>query len=152
MKMKTKEIIMLGMVIGIGIFFIGSMIGHSFPSDSENLLSYKISAFLKLFGIGILTASMVVGGIIIEKIDRNLKMLLFIFGLILLIIYTIGSIELTWHVDSPVSGSLSESTKEEIDESKPDSYGADEAPGFEALGLIIALCSTLFIYKKRHKR
>jgi hypothetical protein len=150
MKMKTKDIVMLGMVIGIGLFFIGAMISNSFPSDSENLTSYKVSAFIKMLGIGVLTASMVIGGIIIEKIDKNLKMLLFIFGLILLIIYTIGSIDLTWHVESPVSGSLGEDTKEDIDESKPEGYGA--APGFEVIGVLTALSAILFFYKKRYKR
>lgn len=150
MKMKQKDLIMLGMLIGIGLFFIGAMISNSFPSDSENLTSYKVSAFIKMIGIGVLTASMIVGGIIIEKIDKNLKMLLFIFGLILLIIYTIGSIDLEWHVDSPVSGSVDAETQEDIDESKPEGYGA--APGFEAIGLLAALSVILLYYKNKYKR
>lgn len=150
MKYKPKEMIMIGMIIGIGLFFIGAMISNSFPSDSENLTPYKLSAFLKMLGIGALTTSMIIGGIIIDKIDKNLKMLLFIFGLILLIIYTVGSIDLAWHVDSPISGMQSSETKEQIDESKPEGYGA--SPGFEVIGLLIALSMILLFYKRRYKR
>jgi len=150
MKYEPKQLIMIGMVVGIGLFFIGAMISNSFPSDSENLTPYKVSAFVKMLGIGALTSTMIVGGIIIEKIDKNLKMLLFIFGLILLIIYTIASIDLAWHVDAPISGMQGPATKEEIDESKPEGYGA--SPGFEIIGLLIALGAILFFYKKRYKR
>lgn len=150
MKYKSKDLIMIGMIVGIGLFFIGAMINNSFPSDSENLTPYKISAFIKMLGIGALTTSMIIGGIIIEKIDKNLKMLLFIFGLVLLIIYTIGSIDLAWHVDSPVSGSLNEETKEEIEDSAPEGYGA--SPGFEIIGILLSLGLISFLYKKRYKR
>jgi len=143
---------MFGMIIGIGLFFLGAMIGNSFPSEGEDQISYKISSFIKMMGIGILTSSMIIGGIIIEKIDKNLKMLLFIFGLILLIIYTVASIDLTWHVDAPISGQVSEETQVEIEESKPDSYGASESPGFEALGVLIALSSIILLYKRKNKR
>ena len=135
LKMKNKDLIMFGMIIGIGFFFIGAMISNIFPSNEESLASYKVAAFLKLFGIGILTACMVVGGIIITKIDRNLRMLLLLMGLILLIIYTVGSPTLNWEVTSMASPG-SDSDYDEAYNERPTSLGT---PGFEFLYAIIAL-------------
>jgi hypothetical protein len=35
------------------------MISNVFPSSEESLISYKVQGFIKLFGLGVLTASMV---------------------------------------------------------------------------------------------
>jgi len=144
MNMKNKDLIMLGMIIGIAFFFIGAMINNVFPSGETDLLSYKVSASIKLIGMGVLISSMVVGGIIIEDIDKNLKLLLLLLGLILLIIYTVGSQSLQWSV--PVSGMVS---GEEAYESRPTGYGI---PGFEAIYAFFALIAVILIAKiKRHR-
>ena len=54
LNMKNKDLIMLGIIIGITFFFVGAIISNVFPSSSENLLSYKVSASIKLIGIGFL--------------------------------------------------------------------------------------------------
>ena len=149
--MKNKDLIMIGIIIGIIFFFIGLMISNVFPSDSENLVSYKVAAFMKLIGIGILVTSMVIGGLIINSIDKNLRMLLFLFGLILLIIYTVGSPLLNWSIDEDFSGipggSDSEEAKEEAYDNRPTSLGT---PGFEIISIFVAI-GLLFTLKKIKK-
>ncbi|MCX6672150.1 MAG: hypothetical protein NTX92_09550 [Euryarchaeota archaeon] len=98
MKMTIKSVIMLGLIVGIAFFFIGAIISNIFPSSSTDFLSYKISSSIKLLGIGVVIGSMVVGGIYIEDIDKNLKLLLLLLGLVLLVIYTIGSQSLEWYI------------------------------------------------------
>jgi hypothetical protein len=144
MKMIMKKIIMLGLIIGIAFFFIGAIVSNVFPSSSTNLLSYKISSSIKLFGIGTVICSMVVGGIYIEDIDKNLKLLLLLLGLVLLVIYTIGSQSLEWYI--PTSQTP---TGDESYEQRPTGYGI---PGFELILGFGALVITLLILKKRHDR
>jgi len=147
--MKNKDLIMLGIIFGIALYFFGAMISNVFDSSASDLLPYKVSGFLKLLGIGILTASMVVGGIIVEKIDKNLKMLLLILGLVLLIIYTIGSPLLSWDI-SGVSGMMgSGSESEAAFEERPTALGT---PGFELLYAILAISFVIAIGKFKKKR
>jgi hypothetical protein len=144
MKMKIKDVVMLGIIGGIAFFFIGAMISNVFPSSATDLISYKISGSIKLIGIGALVTSMIVGGIIIEDIDKNLRLLLLLLGLILLIIYTIGSQNLQWYL--PISGMPSAS---ESYESRPTGYGV---PGFEMTFVLGALLITLLLLmRKRHR-
>ena len=145
--MNNKDLIMVGMIIGIMFFFFGAMISNVFPSDAENLTSYKVAAFMKLFGIGILTACMVVGGIVIESIDKNFRMLLFILGLILLIIYTVGSPILNWDV-SGIESESDDGYSDDIYEDRPTSLGT---PGFEVIYVLIAIGILLLIGKRKQK-
>jgi len=144
MKMTIKSLIMLGLIVGIAFFFIGAIISNVFPSSSTDLLSYKISSSIKLLGIGVLIGSMVVGGIYIEDIDKNLKLLLLLLGLVLLVIYTIGSQSLEWYI--PISQTP---TGDESYEHRPTGYGV---PGFDLMLGLGALVITLVILKKRHDR
>ena len=144
MNIKNKDLIMLGIIVGIGFFFVGAIISNVFPSSQADLLSYKVSAFIKLIGIGFLTSSMVVGGIIVEEIDKNLKMLLLLLGLILLIVYTIGAQSLTWSL--PTSGI---GTSSDAFESRPTSYGI---PGFEAVYAVIATALVMLLFKMKRRR
>lgn len=137
--MKNKDLIMFGLIIGIALFFVGMMIHNVFPSTEENLLSYKVSAFMKLVGLGVLTSSMVIGGVLIEDIDRNLKMLLLIFGLLLLLIYSIGSTTLEWSIPE---ASGSESGFEE----RPTGYGI---PGFEGIFFVLSIVICLLVLKRK---
>jgi len=144
MGMKNKDLIMMGIIVGITLFFVGAIISNVFPSSETDLLSYKVSASIKLIGMGILTSSMIVGGIIVEDIDKNLKTLLLLLGLILLIIYTVGSQSLQWNVDS--SGMMA--SDNESFESRPTGYGV---PGFEFVPAIVAIALILFWKRKKHK-
>lgn len=139
-----KNIIMLGVIGGIAFFFIGAIISNVFPSSQTDLLSYKISGSIKLIGIGALVSSMIVGGIIIEDIDKNLKLLLLLLGLVLLIIYTIGSQSLQWYVPTSQTPTGNESY-----ENRPTGYGV---PGFELILGLGALVITLLILKKKQYR
>ena len=144
MKIKIKDLVMLGMISGIAFFFIGAIISDVFPSSQTDLLSYKFSGSIKLIGIGALTSSMIVGGIIIEDIDKNLKLLLLLLGLVLLIIYTMGSQSLQWYVPTSQTPSGNESY-----EHRPTGYGI---PGFEMICALGALTIVLFILKKKRYR
>jgi len=149
--MKNKDRVMLGLIMGIALYFIGAMVSGVFEPSETNLLPYKVSGFLRLLGIGILTSSMVVGGIILEKIDRNLKMLLLILGLVLLIIYTLGSSWLTWDISSfDFSNTVGSPSQTEFAyEKRPTALGT---PGFEILYALIALSFVVFIRKIKKKR
>jgi hypothetical protein len=144
MKMKIKDLVMLGIIGGIAFFFIGAIISNVFPSSATDLISYKISGSIKLIGIGALVTSMIVGGIIVEDIDKNLRLLLLLLGLILLIIYTFGSQSLQWNV--PISGMSSGSDSYQY---RPTGYGV---PGFETISVLGALLITLLLLmRKRHR-
>lgn len=148
LNLKNKDLVMFGLVIGIALFFIGAMISNVFPSSESNLIGYKLSSFIKMLGLGFVVSSMVVGGIIVKKIDKNLKILLLLLGLILLIVYTVGAQQLHWDVAS--SPESSDSFEEEAYEDRPTGYGV---PGFEIISTIIAIAALLLIAKiKRIRR
>lgn len=144
MKMTIKNFVMLGLIIGIGFFFIGAIISNVFPSDSANLLSYKVSSSIKLIGIGAVVSSMVVGGIYSEDIDKTYRLLLLLLGLALLVIYTIGSQSLEWYIST--SGTP---TGSEPYDQRPTGYGL---PGFELIPFVCAFVITFIILKKRRHR
>ena len=77
----------LGLAGGIMLFFLGLatyiVLG---PSTDDYILPRQISAVIKLTGMGIICISMVVGGFFVEKLDKDTKSLLLIFGLILLLL------------------------------------------------------------------
>ena len=147
MNIKYKDLIILGIIIGIAFFFIGAIISNVFPSSESNLLAYKASACIKLVGIGALTTSMIIGGIILEQgMDKNLKMLLLILGLILLIIYTVGAQSLQWSI--PTTGMMGSSQTTAYD-SRPTGYGV---PGFEIISMLGAIVGILLIIKVKHRR
>lgn len=138
--MKKRDLIMLGIIIGIAFFFIGAIISNVFPSSDEELLPYKMAAVNKLLGLGFLTTSMVIGGLIIDDIDKNQRTLLLLLGLILLIIYSIGSPALEWEIGSYDSSGY---------DSRPTGYGI---PGFEIIFVIISIISFIILHKIKTKR
>ena len=128
--MRKISWVMLGVCIGIVLFFVGALIYTIFgPGGEENQLPYKISAMIKLLGIGILCSSMVCGGIILD--DKTTRFYLFILGSILLIIYLSASPLLEWR------GSYT---------ARPTALGI---PGFEAILTIIGILLVLLINKRR---
>jgi MFS family permease len=144
MKMTMKNLVMLGLIVGISLFFIGAMISNVFPSSTTDLLSYKISGSIKLLGIGAVVSSMVVGGVYVEDLDKNYRLILLLFGLVLLVIYTLGSQSLEWYIPTSETPSGTESY-----ENRPTGYGV---PGFELIAGIGALIITLLILKKKQYR
>ena len=146
--MKNKDIIMLGIIIGIAFIFIGAIISNVFPSTESDMIGYQVSAFIKMLGIGFLVCSMVVGGIIVEDVDKNIRMLLLLLGLILLIVYTIGAQQLQWDVSYGSFAPGSESAEEIAYDERPTGYGV---PGFEILSVFVAMLVTFIVikFKKR---
>ncbi len=78
------------MIIGLGggsmLFFIGIatyiILG---PSTDIYLLPKQLSSVIKLTGMMIVCLSMIVGGFFVEKLERDTKVLLLLFGVILLL-------------------------------------------------------------------
>ena len=87
MEFNKKNIMILGLAGGIMLFFIGMAINIAMgPSTDDYQLPSQISAVVKLTGMGIVCISMIIGGFFIENIDKDIKSLLLIFGLILLLL------------------------------------------------------------------
>jgi len=143
MKTKVKTLVMLGIILGIAALFIGAMINTIFPSSEANLVPYRVSASIKLIGIGLFTSSLMVGGIAMEDIDKNVKLLLLLLGLVLLIVYTIGSQALQWNV--PTSSQTP--SENQTYNNRPTGYGI---PGFETYTLLAAFIIALGILKRKH--
>jgi hypothetical protein len=144
MKIKIKDLVMLGFVFGIAFFLIGAMISRVFPSNEAGLVSYKVASCIKLIGIGGLVTSMIMGGILLEDIDKNLRLLLLILGLVLLLIYTAGSQSLEWNLNMAGAPSDSQSYQD-----RPTGYGI---PGFEVIVGLGAVIITMVLLKKKKNR
>jgi hypothetical protein len=87
MQWNKKNLMIMGLAGGIMLFFIG-MAAYIFlgPSTDTYLLPRQISSVLKLTGMGIVCISMIVGGFFVEKIEKDTKVLLLLFGVILLLL------------------------------------------------------------------
>ena len=86
-KMDRGKLSILCLGLGILIFFFG--IGIYFllgPSTEEYRLPQQISSLIKLTGMGLTVISLIVAGFFVEKIEKDTKSLLLIFGIILLLI------------------------------------------------------------------
>jgi hypothetical protein len=82
-----KFFMILGLGGGIMLFYIGMAAYIIFgPSTDTYLLPKQISSLLKLSGMGIVCISMIVGGFFIEKIEKDTKLLLLLFGVFILIL------------------------------------------------------------------
>ena len=68
------------------LFFLG-MVAYLVlgPSTTTYILPQQISSVIKLSGMGIVCISLIVGGVLAEKIERDTKILLLLFGVILLL-------------------------------------------------------------------
>ena len=87
MELNKKNLMILGLAGGIMLFFIGLAIYFAMgPSTDDYLLPRQVSAVIKLTGMGIVCISMIVGGFFVEKLEKDTKSLLLIFGLILLLL------------------------------------------------------------------
>lgn len=146
MKLGMKHLVMLGFSVGIAMLFFGAIVSNVFPSSETDLTSYKASASIKLLGIGILICTMIVAGIRLGDVDKNLKFLLLILGLVLLIVYTVGSTSLEWNLPSSQYGGNQNTSGYAT---RPTGYGV---PGFEAwmtLGALAVVCVALAYRRRR---
>jgi uncharacterized membrane protein AbrB (regulator of aidB expression) len=87
MKLNKKNLVIIGIAGGILLFFLG--LGLNFllgPTTNTYQLPRQISTMVRLSGMGIICISMIIGGFFIEKIEKDTKSLILIFGLILLLI------------------------------------------------------------------
>ena len=87
MKMGKKKLMILGLAGGILLFFIGLATYIALgPSTTDYQLPQQISAVIKYTGMGIICISMIVGGFFVEKLEKDTKSLLLIFGIVLLLL------------------------------------------------------------------
>jgi len=87
MELNKKNLMLLGLAGGIFLFFVGMATYMALgPSTADYRLPQQISSMIKLIGMGIVCISMIVGGFFVEKLDKDTKSLLLIFGLILLLL------------------------------------------------------------------
>jgi len=87
MEINKKNLMLLGLASGVIIFFFG--IGVYFllgPSGEDYLLPMQVSTFFKFGGMGLICMSMILGGFFVEKIEKDIKILLLIFGVVLLLL------------------------------------------------------------------
>jgi len=87
MDINKKNLMLLGLAGGIIIFFFGVgvyiLLG---PSGEDYLLPKQVSSFFKFGGMGLICISMILGGFFVEKIEKDIKILLLIFGIVLLLL------------------------------------------------------------------
>ncbi len=87
MVWNKKILIMLGLGGGIMLFFMGIaayiILG---PSTDNYLFPKQVSSMIKLSGMGIVCITMIVGGFFAERIEKDTKLLLLVFGVILLLL------------------------------------------------------------------
>jgi hypothetical protein len=87
MQLDKMKLMVLGLGLGILLFFLGLASYFALgPSTTDYLLPRQISSLIKLTGMGILCISMIVGGFFIDKIDKDTKSLLVVFGFLLLLL------------------------------------------------------------------
>ena len=85
--MNKKTLMLLGLVVGVMLFFIGlaSYIALG-PSDATYQLPRQISSVFKLTGMGCICIAMIIGGFFVSDIEKDSKILLLVFGLIFLLL------------------------------------------------------------------
>lgn len=87
MELNKKNLMIIGIGLGVMLFFIGIALNIALgPTTSTDKLPAQVSSIVKLTGIGIATLSIFIGGIFIEKIQMVTRILLAVFGLVLLIL------------------------------------------------------------------
>ena len=79
------------MILGIGggilLFFLGLATAIALgPATPDYQLPRQIGSMIRYSGMGIVCISMIVGGFFIEKIDKDVKHLLLIFGIVILLL------------------------------------------------------------------
>ena len=87
MEWSKKNLMILGLAGGIMLFFFGLAIAIVLgPTTDENQLPRQVGSFIRLSGMGLICISMIVGGFFVEDLEKDIKHLLLIFGLVLLLL------------------------------------------------------------------
>jgi len=85
--LTKKKLMIYGIIIGVMLFFLGVALNIALgPTTNDHKAPQQISSFIKLGGMGIATLSILIGGIFIERMELVTRILLAIFGLVLLTI------------------------------------------------------------------
>ena len=94
MKLNKKYLMILGIEIGVMLFFIGIALNIAMgPTTTLHRTPQQVSSFVKLAGMGLATLSILLGGIFVEKFELTTRVLLVVFGVVILCI-NIGIISL----------------------------------------------------------
>jgi hypothetical protein len=87
MKFNKKDLMILGLTVGIILFFLGIATAIALgPTTDDYQLPRQVGSIIRLSGMGIICIAMIVGGFFIEKLDKDIKHILLIFGLVLLLL------------------------------------------------------------------
>ncbi len=87
MKFNKKDLMIFGLTAGILLFFLGLATAIALgPTTDDFQLPRQVGSIIRLSGMGIICISMIVGGFFVEKLDKDIKHLLLIFGLVLLLL------------------------------------------------------------------
>ena len=87
MKYNKKDLMILGLTAGILLFFLGLATAIALgPTTDDYQLPRQVGSIIRLSGMGIICISMIVGGFFVEKLDKDIKHLLLIFGLMILLL------------------------------------------------------------------
>ena len=87
MKFNKKDLMILGLTVGILLFFLGIATAIALgPTTDDYQLPRQVGSIIRLSGMGIICIAMIVGGFFIEKLDKDIKHILLIFGLVLLLL------------------------------------------------------------------
>jgi len=87
MVWNKNLLLMIGLGGGIMLFFLGMAVYIILgPSTDTYLLPKQVSSVIKLTGMGIVCIAMIVGGFFVEKMEKDTKILLLLFGVILLLL------------------------------------------------------------------
>jgi len=85
MKINKKNLMILGIEIGVMLFFIGIAINIALgPTTLTYRAPQQISSMIKLIGMGLATLSIFIGGIFIDRMELVTRVLLVIFGVVIL--------------------------------------------------------------------
>lgn len=86
-EIEPRDLVIIGIFIGIMLFFVGLasfiILG---PGSPTNPAPYKISTSIKIMGMLLVCVSMIVGGVIIDEFDKDMRFLLVLFGVVILFI------------------------------------------------------------------
>jgi hypothetical protein len=86
MQLDKRNLVIVGLTGGVMLFFLGMAAYIALgPSTETYLLPRQVSSIIKLTGMGIVCISMIVGGFFVDKFERDTKILLLLFGVILLL-------------------------------------------------------------------
>jgi hypothetical protein len=87
MRLGKQDLLLFCIVCGVMVFFLGMVASFVLgPSTTSYQVPWQVSTVVKLTGMGIVCLSLILGSFFVEKIERDSRVLLLIFGVILLLV------------------------------------------------------------------